>query len=390
MEKIPVTVIGGGVVGLAVARELSRRGVGGVFLFEKNLFLGDEQSGRNSCVLHAGVYYQPGSLKSMLCVKGNAMIYDYCRARGIAAFNTGKMIVAVNEEKDRMIDLYLERCAANGVKGARKILSDEIKKLEPNVAAVSALYVPSTGILDVPEYVKNLARDAEESGAGIIKGAKVVRIEPLSRREGGGFIVGTEGTGGAAAEEFETEKIINAAGLYSDEIAAMINPDNKYKIVPLRGEYYRYDSSRREDIKLNGMCVYQVQEPFVIDGKKYLGIGIHLTPTLEPLPDGKRRIGRYVSVGPTSIPVKDKHDLESGRKDAGFFYDDVKRFFPNIRRDDLEMDYAGNRAKLKDYDDFIIKSDDRYPRSVVHLIGIDSPGLTSSLAIAEYVADNFF
>jgi len=386
MERIPLTIIGGGAVGLAIARELSAvKGIGGIYLFEKNPYLGDEQSGRNSCVLHAGVYYTPGSLKSKLCVKGNALIYEYCRQKKITAINTGKIIVAVDEEKDRMIDTYIERCAANGVTGVRKILSDEIKKMEPNVSALSALYVPSTGILDVPEYIKALAKDAEDAGVGIIKGTKVVKIEPLSS---GGFVIGTRNTSGAE-DEFETEKIINAGGLYSDEIAAMVNPSNKYQIVPLRGEYYRYDSSRREEIKLNGMCVYQVQEPYEIDGKKYLGIGIHLTPTLEIDSSGGRRIGRYVSVGPTSIPVKDKHDLESNRKDASYFYDDVKRFFPHIRISDLEMDYAGNRAKLKDYDDFVIKRDDKYP-DCVHLIGIDSPGLTSSMAIAEYVADNFF
>ncbi|PKN01763.1 MAG: hypothetical protein CVU77_02150 [Elusimicrobia bacterium HGW-Elusimicrobia-1] len=384
MEKIPVTIIGGGVVGLAIARELSLNGVDGVYLFEKNPYLGDEQSGRNSCVLHAGVYYSPGSLKAKLCVQGNAMLYAFCDEHGVACFNTSKIIVAVDEAKDRMIDTYVERCAANGVKGVKKISSKEIIEIEPNVRALSALLVPSTGVLDVPEYVKTLARLASDAGAGIIKDTKVTGIEP----RGDGFVVRTRDSRGAE-DEFETDRIINSAGLYADEIAALVNPSNSWRIAPLRGEYYRYDSSSRKEVGLNGTCVYQVQEPYELDGKLYFGIGIHLTPTLDVAEGGSRKIGRYVSVGPTSIPVTDKHDYETGRKAAGFFYEDVKRFFPNLRVEDLQMDYAGNRAKLKGYDDFVIRRDEKYP-ACAHLVGIDSPGLTSSLAIARYVAEEFF
>lgn len=371
-------------MGLAIARELSLRGVSGVYLFEKNLYLGDEQSGRNSCVLHAGVYYTPGSLKARLCVEGNPMLYDFCRANGIACFNTSKIIVAVDEVKDRMLDSYIERCAANGVRGVKKISSSEILKIEPNVRALSALYVPSTGVLDVPEYIKTLERLAVEAGAGIIKETKVVGVTPVS----GGFAVKTRDSRGSE-DEFETESVINSAGLYADEIAAMVNPANSWRIAPLRGEYYRYDSASRDDVALKGACVYQVQEPYELDGKLYFGIGIHLTPTLDISPGGSRKIGRYVSVGPTSIPVENKNDYESGRKDARYFYDDVKRFFPNLRLDDLQPDYAGNRAKLKGYEDFVIRRDEKYP-GCVHLVGIDSPGLTSSLAIARYVAKEFF
>lgn len=383
MQRVPITIIGGGVIGLAIARELSQSNIGGVYLFEKNPFLGDEQSGRNSCVIHAGIYYQENSLKAKLCVAGNRMLYEFCQRYGIACVNTRKIIVAVDEQKDRMIDLYLKRATANGVEGVKKILREEIKSLEPNVEAISALYVPSTGILDVPSYLKTLAKLAKDGGVEIIKESKVVRIEPQKNY----FVVYVENLRGGS-DIFETETLINAAGLYSDEIAKMINPESPYQIVPLRGEYYKFDSSKRDDIKLNGFNVYQVQEPFYIDGKMYLGIGIHLTPTFE-LINGKKVVGRYVSVGPTSIPVKDKHDYESNRQGPEYFYNDIIRFFPNIKLNDLQIDYAGNRAKLKDYDDFIIKRDEKYP-NCIHLIGIDSPGLTSSLSIARYVKENFF
>ncbi len=383
MEKIPITIVGGGVIGLAIAWELSKNGKEGVFLFEKNPFLGDEQSGRSSCVIHAGIYYAEGSLKSKLCVGGNKMLYDFCAKYDIACANTKKIIVAVDEEKTQKIDYYFQRAKANGVEGLRKIYRDEIKKLEPNVEAVSALFVPSSGIMDVPAYINTLARLAKESGAEIIKESKVVKIEPRNDS----FIVHVQNLRGGT-ELFETEILINAAGLYSDEIASMINPKNPYHITPLRGEYYRFDSSKRDDIKLNGMNVYQVQEPFYIDGKMYLGIGIHLTPKFE-LKDNKQVIGSSVSVGPTSIPVKDKHDYETGRRGPEYFYEDIVRFFPNIKMEDLQIDYAGNRAKLKDYDDFVIKRDDICP-NCIHLIGIDSPGLTASLPIAKYVKENFF
>lgn len=378
MEKIPVTIIGGGVIGCAIANELALT-MSGVFLFEKNLYLGDEQSGRNSGVIHAGIYYDKEPLKSSLCVEGKKLLYEFCVSHDVPIVKTGKIIVACDDKEDIRVDRYVANAVQRGLSGIKKITGDEVSRLEPNVHAVSALYSPDTGIFDVPAYLAALAKSASSRGAEILKETKVAAVRP----SGDSFVVDVEyGRGGT--ETFETDIVINAAGLYSDEIANMINPDNKYEILPLRGEYYRFNSSRRSGLEMKGMNVYQVQEPFFVDGIEHLGIGIHLTPTFNISETGKMVIGKNVLLGPTSIVVKNKNDYETERQGAEYFVDKVIKFFPDLKIEDLEMDYAGSRAKLKHGNDFVIKRDDRYPNAV-HLVGIDSPGLTSSLAIAKYV-----
>ncbi|PKM92848.1 MAG: hypothetical protein CVU80_01180 [Elusimicrobia bacterium HGW-Elusimicrobia-4] len=379
MEKIPVTIIGGGVVGCAIAYELSKSGEG-IFLFEKNACLGEEQSGRNSGVIHAGIYYDKEPLKRELCIKGKKLLYEFCRNNNIPVIKTAKIIVAANEKEDKIVDRYVANAFSWGLEGVKKIYSDEIKKIEPNVEAVSALYSPDTGIFDVPAYLKTLAKLACDQGVEILKETKVVDVKP----QNDSFIVEVESIRGVS-ETFETDLLVNAAGLYSDEIAKMVNPHNDYEILPLRGEYYRFNSAKRPGLNMCGTNVYQVQEPFYIDGAEYLGIGIHLTPTFDLAISGKKALGKNVLVGPTSIVVKSKNDYETARQGAEYFLERVAKFFPNLELGDLEMDYAGSRAKLKTGNDFIIKRDDKYPNAV-HLVGIDSPGLTSSLALAEYVA----
>jgi len=379
MEKIPVTIIGGGVLGCAISYELSKSKEG-IFLFEKNSYLGDEQSGRNSGVIHAGIYYDKEPIKRALCLQGKKLIYEFCQKNNIPVIKTAKIIVAANEKEDKIIDRYIKNTTSWGLEGVKKIYKDEIKKIEPNVEAVSALYSPDTGIFDVPAYLQSLAKLAGSQGVEILKETKVVNVEPRNSS----FVIEVEYKRGGS-ETFETEFLINAAGLYSDEIAKMVNPQNDYEILPLRGEYYRFNSAKRAGLNMSGTNVYQVQEPFYIDGVEYLGIGIHLTPTFDLSADGKRAIGKNVLVGPTSIVVKSKNDYETARQGPEYFLERVAKFFPNLKLDDLEMDYAGSRAKLKVGNDFVIKKDDKYPNAV-HLVGIDSPGLTSSLAIAEYVA----
>ena len=379
MEKIPVTIIGGGVIGCAIAYELSKS-MDGIFLFEKNTFLGDEQSGRNSGVIHAGIYYDKELLKRTLCLEGKKLIYEFCRENKVPVIKTGKIIVAADEKEDKIVDRYIKNTASWGLEGVKKISGAEIKKMEPNVEALSALYSPDTGIFDVPEYLRTLAKLAASQGVEILKETKVVDVKP----QGESFLVEVEYKRGGR-ETFETGLLINAAGLYSDEIAKLINPKNDYEILPLRGEYYRFNSAKRPELNMCGTNVYQVQEPFYIDGVEYLGIGIHLTPTFDLSAGGGRVIGKNVLVGPTSIVVKKKNDYETARQGAAYFLERVIKFFPHLRLEDLEMDYAGSRAKLKSGNDFVIKRDDAYPNAV-HLVGIDSPGLTSSLAIAKYVA----
>ena len=374
MEKIGITIVGGGVVGCAIAARLAGK-FSDFFLFEKNPFLGDEQSGRNSGVIHAGIYYKEEPLKQKLCVRGNRLLYEFCEKFNVPAVNTGKFIVGVDEEDDAAIDDYLKNTKKNGVP-AEKVGQGFVQKKEPNIRCFSALWSPTTGIVDAAGLVKKLSKIAEENGVEIMTQTKVVNVEYSSD-----FLVTVKYKSGEE-ETFKTEILINAAGLESDEIAKMVNPENEYEIVPVRGEYFNFNSNRA-DIKLNGTNIYPVQKRYLVAGKEFKAIGIHLTPTFAVI-GGTAKISSKMLVGPTSNPVSNKNDLSENRDDVKKFIEGVKDFFPSLKSDDLRMDYAGNRAKLKDGNDFIIEKDKKHTNAV-NLVGIDSPGLTSSLAIAEHV-----
>ncbi|MFH1352248.1 MAG: NAD(P)/FAD-dependent oxidoreductase [bacterium] len=378
MEKIDIAIIGGGVIGLACAGALSKDSAS-VFLFEKNPYLGDEQSGRNSGVIHAGIYYDKMPLKRKLCVEGNRLLYEFCEKHGVPCRRTGKLIVATDEEEDRRLDFYLESAKKAGAEGIKKITSKEVALREPNVRAYSALLSPSTGILDAASYVDCLSKIAAKNDVEIMKKTKVTGIKAGENL----FAVEIENSNGEK-ETFAAETVINAAGLYSDEIAKMINPVPGFEIIPVRGEYYYFNTSKRADIKMNGTNVYPVQKPYYINGAEHLAIGIHLTPAFELNPAGEKVIGNKVLVGPTTSAVGCKDDLKTGRKGPEYFYGSVRKFFPCLKIEDLQADYAGIRAKLKDGEDFVIERDEKH-HNAVNLIGIDSPGLTASLAIAKFV-----
>lgn len=379
MEKIPITIIGGGVVGCAIAWELSKYKEG-IFIFEKNTYLAEEQSARNSGVIHAGIYYKHTPLKRKLCIRGKDLLYDFCKKYNIPHIQTGKIIVATDEKEEKRVDEYIENCLSWGVP-VKKLTKREIKEKEPNVEALCGLFSPTTGIIDVATYVKMLVLLSKENKVEILTQTKVVEIKPDNHS----FIVKVEYPN-KSYENFKTGLIINAAGLYSDEVAKMLNPTITYEIKPVRGEYFKFNSKKRKEINFFGTNIYPVEQPYYLDGKLHYALGVHLTPTFE-LKDNKKELGRYVLVGPSSTPVKDKADYEKERKGPEYFVEQLKKFFPTIDISDLEIDFAGNRAKLKNYDDFIIEKDKTYPNAI-HLIGIDSPGLTSSLAIAEYVVRN--
>ncbi|MCD6413983.1 MAG: NAD(P)/FAD-dependent oxidoreductase [Elusimicrobia bacterium] len=374
MEKINVTIIGGGVVGCAIAMRLAEKGKD-VFLFEKNPYLGDEQSGRNSGVIHAGIYYDREPLKQKLCVRGKHLLYEFCEKFKVAAVKTGKFIVAVDENDDSAIERYFEHTKKVGVL-TEKATPEFVRRKEPNIKCFSALWSPTTGIVDAAGFVETLAKLAEEKGAEILKQTKVVNIEPA-----GDFLVTVKYKNGIE-ETFKTEILINSAGLYSDEIARMINPESEFEIAPVRGEYY-YFNSTRPAINLNGTNIYPVQKNYFVDGRQFKAIGIHLTPTFEISETGAK-ISRKFLVGPTSNVVQKKEDLSENRDGPQKFFGGVKDFFPSIKPEDLKMDYAGNRAKLKKGNDFVIEKDKKYSNAI-NLVGIDSPGLTSALAIAEFV-----
>ncbi len=394
-EEIDITIIGAGCIGCAIAYKLSTEvsSTKNILVLEKNKSVrGENQSSRNSGVTHAGVYYPNKSKKAEFCVEGNRLLYEFCSRYNVPAIQCGKLIVATNKEEDETLDEYLERAINNGVRGIEKIAGSEAKTLEPNINAISALYVPTSGIIEPTEYVSKLHALASNNGAIFMFSSEVITIEPQTDY----FKVTIKRP--QRVETFITRFLINSAGLYSDEIAKMVNPESKYKIMPVRGEAAKFYKTKRKEINMNGMNVYPTpywydpetgeripKEDLKNSKNKSLTLGIHLTPTFDLLGNGHNyNIGKTVTVGPTAMPIANKEDYGSNLIPEEFYYGGIKEFFPNLRLEDLSLHQAGIRAVLENQYDFEIEKDPKYP-NCINLVGIDSPGLTSSLAIANYV-----
>jgi L-2-hydroxyglutarate oxidase LhgO len=365
MEKVDVLIVGAGVVGLAIASELARRDRD-LFIVEREERYGMEASSRNSEVIHAGIYYPKGSLKAELCVKGNRMLYAICRENRIPHKRLGKLIVATNEEEMKTImDLYRQG-RENGAEGLEVIDEEGVRRFEPEVRAIGAIYSPSTGILDAHALMDHFYRKARRNSGvdPLILGTEVVDVE----QRGDGYRVEMLGAGERAS--VETRVLINSAGLHADRVAEMVGIDVEregYRIHPCKGDYFSL--SGRPPVK---MLIYP--EP----PKGGAGLGIHATPDLT---------GR-IKFGPNAYYVKElNYKVES---DPEEFWRDITKYLPSIRKEDLHPDMAGIRAKLQGpgqpFRDFVIRhEEDKGLPGFINLIGIESPGLTASPAIAEMV-----
>jgi len=369
MDRANILIIGGGVVGCAIARAVSRRW-SDVFLVEQMPKLGMGASTRNSGVIHSGIYYTPSSLKAQLCVAGNRMLYEFCAAHRVPHRNCGKLVVAQEASQIAALESLAENGRANGVEGLRVVDRAAVRAREPHIQAVAALDVPSTGILSAEDLVKTLARIATDQGASLLPRTQVVQLDAhgdsvaVTLAEGDG----SEGTP-HSEESVEARCVINCAGLYADEIARMLGNCN-HRIYPVRGEYC--EVVRAKSHLVNNL-VYPLPHA---DG---LSLGVHLTRTLWDT----------VLVGPTADYVADKSDYERNRLPIEEFLRRAKPMLPELEAADLQLAYSGIRAKLVPpghggFADFVIARDAHASR-VIHLIGIESPGLTSSLAIAERV-----
>jgi glycerol-3-phosphate dehydrogenase len=368
MEQANIVIVGGGVVGCAIACSLSSRW-SDIFLLESLPKLGMLSSTRNSGVIHSGIYYSPGSLKAKHCVRGNRLTYEFCAKHGVPHKNIGKIVVASNSAESPELSRLMGIGKTNGVEGLRLIDREEIRAREPNVEGFQALHVPSTGILSSEDLVKTYARVAADRGANIVTRAKVERLEPFD----GGIRIHS------AAGEIETRCLINSAGLFADEVAGLLGSKlARHKIYPVRGEYCEIVRSRQDLIKA---LVYPLPHA---DG---VSLGMHLTKTLSG----------SVLIGPTARYVDDKNDYEREREPVEYFAAGAKALLPTIEASDLVPAYSGIRAKLipphtspaastfqKSMADFIIERDPDFP-SVIHLMGIESPGLSSAPAIGEHV-----
>ncbi len=394
--EVQITIIGGGVIGCAVANELSRKSNQNIAVIEKNNQInGENQSSRNSGVIHAGVYYpaSKGPFKARLCVEGNEMLYRFCARHNIPHKKTGKLIVSTDTmEEEYLKDTYVT-AEDNGISGIEMLDGNEVTRFEPNVRAISAMYVPTSGIIEPTSLVEKLFRLAESNGVMFLVGNEVVEIKPEVK----GFEVKMKSKAGV--ESFKTGKLINAAGLYSDEIARLVNPESPYRMDPFKGEWGKFYKNRRKDIFMNGFNVYPVPFGYLSDGEKLKlpfnefqekfskgeinkSVGVHLSPTLEIKGD-RYIIGDTVIVGPAYSKPVNREDYRQTREEK-YYLDNVEPFFPGLKLEDISLHQTGIRAKLKDHYDFVIEKDPRYS-DLINLVGIDSPGLTSSLAIAKYV-----
>jgi glycerol-3-phosphate dehydrogenase len=368
MDQANILIIGGGVIGCAVARAVSARWPD-VFLVEQNPKLGMATSSRNSGVIHSGIYYPKASLKARHCIEGNRLAYEFCKKHNVPFRHTGKLVVAANEHEHGDLEALFRHGTENGVEGLRIIGPDEIRKKEPHIAGTAAIDVPSTGIVSAEELVHALARLAQSEGAEIVTHARVVSLEPNGKTVRVGLLIGDEES--AQAESIEARCVINAAGLYADEVAAMLGNDS-WKIYPVRGEYCEIRGPRAS---LVSNLVYPLPHAHG------LSLGVHFTKTL----------WGTTLLGPTATYVDGKDNYEKVRLPIRDFAESAKTLLPEVEESDLQLGYSGLRPKLvppsgKGIADFVIQRDPRVPQAI-QLVGIESPGLTAALSIANHVTD---
>jgi glycerol-3-phosphate dehydrogenase len=375
MDEVNILIIGGGIVGCAIAAELSKQWQD-VFVVERFPRVGMATSTRNSGVIHSGIYYSPGSLKARHCLQGNALTFAFCEEHHVPYRRTGKLVVAAAAHEEAALEALLKRGQENGVEGLRLIGPAEIRGREPHIAGVAALDVPSTGIVSAEELVRAYARVAVEQGAHIVTRAQVVSLESAANAIRVGIRVGEETNTQAGQDEIASQEtiearcVINAAGLFADDVAALIG-NHSWKIYPVRGEYCAVRGPRRSLI--NGL-VYPLPHA---DG---LSLGMHFTKT----------IWDTVLIGPTARYVRDKDDYERDRLTVADFAEGARILVPEITDGDLQLAYSGLRPKLVPPDqhgmaDFVIERDANVPQ-MIHLVGMESPGLTAAPSVARQVA----
>lgn len=378
-----VVVVGGGIVGLAVAREIAhRRPKAKVAVLEKESALATHQTGHSSGVVHAGIYYAPGSLKARLCTEGARDLYAYCERHGIAHERTGKVIVATSEAELPGLDELERRGNANGVPGLKRLDAAALAEIEPHARGIQALHSPQTGIADFKAMAEQLARDISEAGGSVTTGCEV---EALADHEARGLSVQH------AHGVITAKQAIVCAGLWADRLATSAGAPEDPRIVPFRGAYLRLKPHRRGLV--NGL-IYPVPDP------ELPFLGVHLT----------RHTSGEVLIGPTALiaPTRLGSTLAwpgTWRLARRFWRTGITelhyaasraalvraaaRFVPALTRDDVLPGFAGVRAQAlardgRLVDDFVFS---RTGARTLHIRNAPSPGATSSLAIARMVAD---
>ncbi|MBU1086252.1 MAG: NAD(P)/FAD-dependent oxidoreductase [Candidatus Omnitrophica bacterium] len=370
MDKVDVIVIGAGVVGLAVGSEIANS-ESSVYIVEKNEAFGQETSSRNSEVIHSGIYYEKDSFKANMCISGNILLYEICEKHRIPFHRTGKLIVSTNSTEEPQLRELFEKGKSNGVSRLRILSKEQVKELEPNVNALSAIYSPDTGIIDSHKLMEYFITAIKEKGADIIYGSKVVAL----KKSNFGYQVDIKDGNGEIFSVL-ANKVINSAGLNSDEIAQMVGMniyDLGYNLKYCKGQYFRIASSKK--CALIKRLIYPV--PKMEKG----GLGIHVTVDMA----GSLRLGPDTAYMNNNI-IDYGMDISQSSK----FYKSAVQFLPFLEEADLVPDLCGIRPKLQGenetFCDFVIQEESAngYP-GFINLIGIESPGLTASISIAKYV-----
>lgn len=362
MDSVHTTVVGAGVVGLAIASALSRAGRD-VLVLEQHEHYGQEISSRNSEVIHAGIYYPPGSLKARLCVDGSQALYRYCEQHSIRYQRIGKLIVARMQDEESELETLLRAGQANGARDLALIGREKLRALEPRVKSVAAIHSPHTGIVDAHGLMRQLYHEAQAGGAVFSFGSRVTAIE----RSADGYLVTVE----PENYRFVTDILINAAGLHADRIAALAGVDidaADYRIHFWKGSYYSYAKPSP---------VSRLIYPLPHAG--LTGLGIHATLDL----------GGRLRFGPDAEPVyAPDYRVDPGKQER--FFHAAASLIDGLEQESFAPDMAGVRPKLggQGVRDFIIRHEaDRGLPGLINLVGIESPGLTACLAIARMVGE---